>query len=329
MVRHERMDGRQRRELWGASGFESIDRFTHVGIAPDRRLKQAHVLQAVADRVVSVVVQRVHGSPNGHRWLCRHYLRAGHCSHQSGVGIRTDLIDQADGQSAAGRHASPGQHLIQFTPKPGRHVVQCVRLIQLQMCNALTDGECKVVHGRGEVRPKGPRRRDKPWCPRPGSNRYAPYAGKRRILSPQCLPISPLGRERVRVCLIVTAIAPMLEGGPELASSPVDTGVWTADTAATAARGDQKTGGAAQSRTGLIGFAIRCITALLPRLKTCFGSCKRHFGAVCLADTTQEKREAVLPFCKPGAGKESRTLDLNLGKVALYQLSYSRVSFAV
>ena len=26
-----------------------------------------------------------------------------------------------------------------------------------------------------------------------------------------------------------------------------------------------------------------------------------------------------------GAGKESRTLDLNLGKVALYQLSYSRV----
>ena len=27
-----------------------------------------------------------------------------------------------------------------------------------------------------------------------------------------------------------------------------------------------------------------------------------------------------------GAGKESRTLDLNLGKVALYQLSYSRIS---
>ena len=26
-----------------------------------------------------------------------------------------------------------------------------------------------------------------------------------------------------------------------------------------------------------------------------------------------------------GAGKESRTLDLNLGKVALYQLSYSRM----
>ena len=27
-----------------------------------------------------------------------------------------------------------------------------------------------------------------------------------------------------------------------------------------------------------------------------------------------------------GAGEESRTLDLNLGKVALYQLSYSRVA---
>ena len=29
-----------------------------------------------------------------------------------------------------------------------------------------------------------------------------------------------------------------------------------------------------------------------------------------------------------GAGEESRTLDLNLGKVALYQLSYSRVEAA-
>lgn len=34
----------------------------------------------------------------------------------------------------------------------------------------------------------------------------------------------------------------------------------------------------------------------------------------------------MLPF-KFGAGDESRTRDLNLGKVALYQLSYSRISF--
>jgi hypothetical protein len=31
-----------------------------------------------------------------------------------------------------------------------------------------------------------------------------------------------------------------------------------------------------------------------------------------------------LPSSRTGAGEESRTLDLNLGKVALYQLSYSR-----
>jgi hypothetical protein len=30
-----------------------------------------------------------------------------------------------------------------------------------------------------------------------------------------------------------------------------------------------------------------------------------------------------------GAGNEVRTRDLNLGKVALYQLSYSRISFVL
>ena len=70
----------------------------------------------------------------------------------------------------------------------------------------------------------------------------------------------------------------------------------------------QLSGGATQSRTGLDGFAIRCITDLLSRQKLL------------------QKREAMLPFFKFGAGKESRTLDLNLGKVALYQLSYSRVA---
>jgi hypothetical protein len=44
--------------------------------------------------------------------------------------------------------------------------------------------------------------------------------------------------------------------------------------------------------------------------------------------TTFDKKgkPGSFPFWKCGAGKESRTLDLNLGKVALYQLSYSRVS---
>src|SRR5690606_41584529 len=35
------------------------------------------------------------------------------------------------------------------------------------------------------------------------------------------------------------------------------------------------------------------------------------------------------PFLNSGAGNESRTRDLNLGKVALYQLSYSRVFLAI
>ena len=39
------------------------------------------------------------------------------------------------------------------------------------------------------------------------------------------------------------------------------------------------------------------------------------------------KKDSILKCCplQIGAGEESRTLDLNLGKVALYQLSYSRV----
>jgi hypothetical protein len=37
-------------------------------------------------------------------------------------------------------------------------------------------------------------------------------------------------------------------------------------------------------------------------------------------------RALLYHFFKTGAGEESRTLDLNLGKVALYQLSYSRIN---
>jgi hypothetical protein len=37
-----------------------------------------------------------------------------------------------------------------------------------------------------------------------------------------------------------------------------------------------------------------------------------------------KKGSRSFPFFISGAGEESRTLDLNLGKVALYQLSYSR-----
>ncbi len=68
-------------------------------------------------------------------------------------------------------------------------------------------------------------------------------------------------------------------------------------------------GGAGRSRTDLLGFAIRCITALLPRHWILWNVSSAAFAL------EQEF----------GAGNESRTRDLNLGKVALYQLSYSRI----
>ena len=45
-----------------------------------------------------------------------------------------------------------------------------------------------------------------------------------------------------------------------------------------------------------------------------------------LDDVCLDARLPNHPDYQSGAGEESRTLDLNLGKVALYQLSYSRVS---
>jgi hypothetical protein len=79
-------------------------------------------------------------------------------------------------------------------------------------------------------------------------------------------------------------------------------------------------GGAGRSRTDLHGFAIRCITALLPRQGFC--------------ELSDKKGKLGFPFSgrcwhfflNIGAGNEARTRDLNLGKVALYQLSYSRVT---
>src|SRR5688572_28520806 len=75
------------------------------------------------------------------------------------------------------------------------------------------------------------------WCPGPGSNRYAP-SPERRVLSPLRLPVPPPGpRADYR--------------------RAKDEGL--------ALRGPREVGGAARSRTGLRGFAIHCITALLPR----------------------------------------------------------------
>ncbi len=102
-------------------------------------------------------------------------------------------------------------------------------------------------------------------------------------------------------------------------------------------------GGEDRNRTDLDGFAGRCITSLLPRQRTYFNSTKKGSQASLLIfwsgrrvsnSRPQPWQGCALPtellphwslLLQYGAGEESRTLDLNLGKVALYQLSYSRI----
>ena len=75
------------------------------------------------------------------------------------------------------------------------------------------------------------------------------------------------------------------------------------------------TGGATRNRTGVHGFAGRCITTL-PSRHDRFGRLPLSFRSLRIRHLPDRR---IL-----GAGNESRTRDLNLGKVALYQLSYSR-----
>lgn len=44
-----------------------------------------------------------------------------------------------------------------------------------------------------------------------------------------------------------------------------------------------------------------------------------------IAGRRKKAQTEVWAFLNSGAGNEARTRDLNLGKVALYQLSYSRI----
>jgi hypothetical protein len=66
------------------------------------------------------------------------------------------------------------------------------------------------------------------WCPGPESNRHA---FRRGILSPLCLPVSPPGR----AATVFAAIGP------------------------------KRSGGGGRNRTGVHGFAGRCMTTLPPR----------------------------------------------------------------
>ena len=79
-----------------------------------------------------------------------------------------------------------------------------------------------------------------------------------------------------------------------------------------------KFGGGGRDRTGVYGFAGRCITTLLPR--------QGHHSNIEQGKQLRTKKGSTASLSEFGAGKESRTLDLNLGKVALYQLSYSRIA---
>src|SRR5690606_13280912 len=73
-------------------------------------------------------------------------------------------------------------------------------------------------------------------------------------------------------------------------------------------------GGATRNRTGVHGFAGRCITTLP----------SRHDQLVVDPSLPGPREPDRVWFPNDGAGNEARTRDLNLGKVALYQLSYSR-----
>jgi hypothetical protein len=88
-----------------------------------------------------------------------------------------------------------------------------------------------------------------------------------------------------------------------------------------------KYGGAGRNRTDDGGVAVHSITTLLPRLKLRLASqtpdlkLKRPLVGGRLLPPKQRLQN--------GAGNRVRTGDLNLGKVALYQLSYSRNSLSI
>ena len=75
----------------------------------------------------------------------------------------------------------------------------------------------------------------------------------------------------------------------------------------------RRNGGQGRNRTGVRGFAGRCMTTLPPG---------QTFGEL---QPLKQQNPGEPRFCpETGAGNETRTRDPDLGKVVLYQLSYSR-----
>ncbi|MEY2875426.1 MAG: hypothetical protein RLZZ373_2797 [Pseudomonadota bacterium] len=98
--------------------------------------------------------------------------------------------------------------------------------------------------------------------PGTGIEPVRPLSGKRRILSPQCLPISPPGR-------LISPRQDKTGAGNETRTRDLNLGkvaLYQLSYSRIQLHGSDS-GGAEWSRTTLHGFAIRCITALLPRQK--------------------------------------------------------------
>src|SRR6267154_5385099 len=83
-------------------------------------------------------------------------------------------------------------------------------------------------------------------------------------------------------------------------------------------------GGGGRNRTGVHGFAVRCMATLPPRRAVDDTADRPHKHLAGRWFVKKMGKPFRLPRLHRGAGNESRTRDLNLGKVALYQLSYSR-----
>ena len=172
------------------------------------------------------------------------------------------------------------------------------------------------------------RRRDRPWCPGRDSNPYAalqraagfkPAASTdfatRASLVPMRESLWPGTRRAARLS---DAICARVLPNDASVSPAIRLTAWPSRVAKSITQRPRKTGGAGRSRTDLLGFAIRCITALLPRRRVDHRDWARRRDSM-------KKGSRGFPGSLCGAGEESRTLDLNLGKVALYQLSYSRI----
>src|SRR5262245_33141195 len=87
----------------------------------------------------------------------------------------------------------------------------------------------------------------------------------------------------------------------------------------------QGTGGVGRNRTGIDGFAGRCMTILPPRQSLEITAPERTHRHSAVREAKKPRAPGLGASCVTGAGNETRTRDPDLGKVVLYQLSYSRI----